>query len=49
MTSAFIAALCVAAAVLLMLAIPVLWAVLPTAGLAAAAVYMVRDVRGGKM
>jgi hypothetical protein len=48
-TSVFIAALCIAASALLILAIPVLWSVLATAGLAALAAFMIIGVRGGKM
>jgi hypothetical protein len=39
----------VAAAVLLLLSVPLFWAVIATVGLAAAAFKMVKDVRGGKM
>jgi hypothetical protein len=48
-TCVFIVALCLKAAALLILAIPAFWAVTATAGLAAAAFKMVKDVRGGKM
>lgn len=48
-TSVFIVALSCAAAVFLFAALPILWAGLATAGLAAATLHMVRDVRGGKM
>jgi hypothetical protein len=48
-TSVFIVDLCVAAAVLLVAALPILWAGLATAGLVTVAVYMARNVRGGKM
>jgi len=37
------------AAVLLLLSVPLFWAVMATAGLAAAAFKMVKEVRGGKM
>jgi len=48
-TCVFIVALCVAAAVLLLLSVPLFWAVIATVGLAAAVFKMVKDVRGGKM
>jgi hypothetical protein len=48
-TCVFIVGLCVAAAVLLLLSVPLFWAVIATVGLAAAAFKMVNDVRGGKM
>ena len=48
-TCVFIVALCVAAAVLLLLSVPLFWAVMATVGLAAAAFKMVKEVRGGKM
>ncbi len=48
-TCVFIVGLCVAAAVLLLLSVPLFWAVIATVGLAAAAFKMVKDVRGGKM
>jgi hypothetical protein len=48
-TSVFIAALCIAASALLILAIPVLWSVLATAGVVAMAAFMIIGVRGGKM
>jgi len=37
------------AAVLLLLSVPLFWAVMATAGLAAAAFKMVKEVRGGKV
>jgi hypothetical protein len=48
-TCVFMIALCVAAAVLLLLSVPLFWAVTATVGLAPAAFKMVKDVRGGKM
>jgi hypothetical protein len=48
-TCAFVVGLCVAAAVLLRLSVPLFWAVMAAVGLAAAAFKMVKDVRGGKM
>jgi hypothetical protein len=47
-TCVFIVALCVAA-VLLLLSVPLFWAVMATVGLVAAAFKMVKEVRGGKM
>lgn len=47
-TCVFIVALCLAAAAFL-IHVPAFWAVMATAGLAVAALKMVKDVQGGKM
>jgi hypothetical protein len=47
-TSVFVVALCVAMSLLLILAVAPAWAVMGVVALGAAAVYLVREVRGGR-